>query len=241
MSRLICSAVAALMLNTLVALPCSAHPFHISTAEMEFNSKTGKFEVALKLHANDLERALSLQAGRRINLDLWTEDSSSEDRGSEGKDSEDKDARELRLKQLTTATEAYLTKHFFLTKPGSAQSDSDQQSEKKSSEPDAKTNASQPLTRAKLVGHEFESSWLWLYFELEAASVEGEAVKSLEKLAESPSLLLLQNSIFLDMIDKQINTVSIRFAPKRATLKMTVKEPRHPFEAAWFQSQSETN
>lgn len=33
----------------------SAHPFHTTTAEMEFNSITGRFEVALKIPASDFE------------------------------------------------------------------------------------------------------------------------------------------------------------------------------------------
>ena len=57
---LICSAV---------ALADAPHPFHISTAEMEFNKKTGLCEVSLKLHSTDLEKALAAEAGKRVNLE----------------------------------------------------------------------------------------------------------------------------------------------------------------------------
>ena len=33
------------------------HPFHISVAEMEYNPKSKRFEVSLKMHASDLESA----------------------------------------------------------------------------------------------------------------------------------------------------------------------------------------
>lgn len=33
-----------------------AHPFHTSTAEMEYNAGTGRFEVALKIAASDFEQ-----------------------------------------------------------------------------------------------------------------------------------------------------------------------------------------
>lgn len=36
-----------------------AHPFHTTTAEMEFNSNTGRFEVSLKIPATDFEHIVS--------------------------------------------------------------------------------------------------------------------------------------------------------------------------------------
>lgn len=39
----------------LVSNSVSAHPFHTTTAEMEFNSNTGRFEVSLKIPATDFE------------------------------------------------------------------------------------------------------------------------------------------------------------------------------------------
>src|SRR5687767_2105837 len=37
----------------------TAHPFHTTTAEMEFNAKTGRLEVSLRVLASDLEEALA--------------------------------------------------------------------------------------------------------------------------------------------------------------------------------------
>lgn len=46
-----------------------AHPFHISLAEMEWNTESKRAEVSLKLHAVDFERALSALAGQKIRLE----------------------------------------------------------------------------------------------------------------------------------------------------------------------------
>jgi hypothetical protein len=48
---------------------CDAHPFHASIAEAEFNVKTGKLEVALRLHPVDLEAALRDIHGKAVDLD----------------------------------------------------------------------------------------------------------------------------------------------------------------------------
>lgn len=43
-----------------------AHPFHISTAEVEYDAQTDRLQVSLKLQAIDLEQALARLAGKRI-------------------------------------------------------------------------------------------------------------------------------------------------------------------------------
>lgn len=60
-------AIACLTFSSAVA--ASPHPFHISTAEFEFNRKTGVCEVSLKLHSMDLEKALATEFGKRMNLE----------------------------------------------------------------------------------------------------------------------------------------------------------------------------
>ncbi|RMF37869.1 MAG: hypothetical protein D6753_16760 [Planctomycetota bacterium] len=56
----------------------SAHPFHISVAEAEWNADAQCLEVSLKLQPTDLERALARLAGKRIRVeeeqaDPWIE------------------------------------------------------------------------------------------------------------------------------------------------------------------------
>lgn len=63
------------LLSAFVLVTCGwltaaqAHPFHISVAEMEWNTESKRAEVSLKLHAVDFERALSALAGRKIRLE----------------------------------------------------------------------------------------------------------------------------------------------------------------------------
>ena len=47
----------------------SAHPFHVSFAEAEWNADTKMLEVALKVNPNDLEDALRRRTKRRIHLE----------------------------------------------------------------------------------------------------------------------------------------------------------------------------
>jgi len=54
---------------TLATASARAHPFHVSLAEAEWNAKTGQLEVALKVHATDLEKALRRHSGKPIDLD----------------------------------------------------------------------------------------------------------------------------------------------------------------------------
>lgn len=47
----------------------ATHPFHVSSAEVQWNPKTGNFEVALCVWPADLEKAIALQTGKPTDLD----------------------------------------------------------------------------------------------------------------------------------------------------------------------------
>ena len=47
----------------------ASHPYHVSKSEVEWNSKTGNFEVAMCVWPADLEKALSAKAGKPVDLD----------------------------------------------------------------------------------------------------------------------------------------------------------------------------
>ena len=53
--------------NTIGAEP--PHPYHVSLAEVNWNAKSQKFEIALCLWPADLEKALARQTGRPIDLE----------------------------------------------------------------------------------------------------------------------------------------------------------------------------
>ncbi|MDF1666343.1 MAG: hypothetical protein P1V97_31630, partial [Planctomycetota bacterium] len=47
----------------------AAHPFHVTLAEAELETKTGNLELAIRVKPEDLERALSAQTNRKISLE----------------------------------------------------------------------------------------------------------------------------------------------------------------------------
>ena len=63
------SAVALILLLGIATYAEATHPYHVSLAEIEFNQTTGNFEVALCVWPADLEKALSRQLGRPVDLD----------------------------------------------------------------------------------------------------------------------------------------------------------------------------
>ncbi len=51
------------------AAPARAHPFHVSIAEMEWNERSSRLEVAVKVLPEDLERALRRKTRRHVVLE----------------------------------------------------------------------------------------------------------------------------------------------------------------------------
>jgi hypothetical protein len=214
--------VAALGLpNARAAVP---HPFHISMAEMEYNAKERRLEVALKLHSIDLENALSRQAGRRINV-------------------EKDDIKEL--------VEKYLNQHFQVFAVDSSveasrlpRSLGDQSTQH---EPEDKPAGGEPAlpstwliqgaevaskdanlrSKVNFVGQELETSWLWIYFELKIEP------KRLEQA--SGNRWGMRNTILMDGIRDQLNTVSIRSGSERQSLKFSRRVYLHELKSSWLE------
>ena len=46
-----------------------AHSSHVSVAQADWNAKSQKLEVALRVHAIDLERVIRVRTGKNLNLD----------------------------------------------------------------------------------------------------------------------------------------------------------------------------
>lgn len=172
------------------ALPAAAHPFHISTAEVEFDADSDRLQVGLKVQAVDLERALSAHVGRSMTLDQPQVD-----------------------RQLVD----YLQRVFYLAQetPATAEISSD------AAAPQAPAvSIGRRLSAVHWVGMESQGTWVWLYFELE--------------LPPQRQSLRLVNTVLCDVNVNQINTVTVRHAAQRATLKMTSQQPSARFEATWL-------
>jgi hypothetical protein len=63
------TSIAALCLLLSLSATLNPHPYHVTIAEAELNTKTKKLEVALKLRPEDLERALSARLQKKINIE----------------------------------------------------------------------------------------------------------------------------------------------------------------------------
>ncbi len=63
-----------LVLLGTAASVASAHPFHATLSEIEWNAQTSRLEVAVRVDPGDLERALRARTGRRLVLEHETED-----------------------------------------------------------------------------------------------------------------------------------------------------------------------
>lgn len=188
-----------------------AHPFHISSAEVEFDPKTERLQVSLKVQAIDFEQALSQMVGRRSKL-------------------EQANAEELIV--------AYLARHFYLT-PSPTAMDQAEPTFKETAKyaqqeaytegpftPNSPSQNSPPSSSSvHWVGRELKGAWLWLYFELELP-------RARDRLACEN--LRLVNSVLCECNAGQINTVSVRHAGQRATLKTTSQQPSEKFLSLWM-------
>ena len=58
-----------ILLLNVHAIAFAAHPYHVSLAEIEFNRKTGNFEVAVCLWPADVEKALREREKKPVDLD----------------------------------------------------------------------------------------------------------------------------------------------------------------------------
>ncbi len=58
---------AAIVLGALVST-ARAHPIHASTAEIDYRPAEARLEIALRLFTDDAEAALSVRAGKKINV-----------------------------------------------------------------------------------------------------------------------------------------------------------------------------
>lgn len=192
-----------------------AHPFHISSAEIEYEAASDRLQVSLKLQAVDVEQALAKLAGKRIKL-------------------EQAGVSEWLVK--------YLDRHLYLTPVEAPDAASNSQvkgplvNEPQASGPQVEGKLtidterdSRPVVEAKerplrsrvhWVGSELKGAWMWLYFELELPPARDD--------------LRLVNTVLFDTNTGQINTVSVRHAGQRTTLKLTSQQPSEKFPAQWM-------
>lgn len=199
----------------------ATHPFHSTLAEMEWNSETGKFEVALSLWPVDVEEVLRRdeelleKVGGLIELD-------------------DEDQHEL----LDEALKAYVQSKLALFIP---------QSVSEASADDSTTRDSpRNEQEAKLswLGFEVERDSVWCYFELvpvgpmpsvetnepEADQDDSEADASDEQEADANMILTLRSTLFHELHPDQENSALVKVVGRRFAVRCTVENPRAQFD-----------
>ncbi len=127
-----------------------AHPFHVSSAEIEYNAETRKYEVSLRVQTADLELALARQTKRSIAFE----------------------------KDVDTDRQiaVYLENVFYLSYSPNSKvlvQTANQNLPHKNSDPspiEAKSKSSKLIW----AGKENDGLWVWLYFELEPPTGTGE-------------------------------------------------------------------
>jgi hypothetical protein len=195
----------------------ATHPFHTSLTEMDWNPQADRWEVGIRVDANDLEQAVLKHSGKSISLEKHSADGPIESyvaakfrlmpRGLlPVRSSDDTRQQTMLLGGLSDAqatngspTES-LQKEFIdrrdRVNPMPAQADSNRV-----------TASGEKAESAPMywLGHELEGSWVWLYFELE---VTGPGM---------PTVVV--NSILGEINEDQINILSIRHGNSRYSLQ----------------------
>lgn len=197
-SKIFALYIVAISLSTLGECVAGVHPFHLSTAEIEMNAKTGRVEIALKIHGSDLERALTAgNDGKRVSI---------------GEDT-----------KAHAKIQTYLDKHFVLAADVELLRDSERTA--KSAESSDKTRA-EKVSHSKVVGTEFRDNWLWIYFELELPSSLSKSTNNIP--------WQLRNTLLLDIVDAQINTISVRNKNGRFALRSSARTPVLSLPSDWL-------
>jgi len=118
------------------------HPFHVCIGQMQWSAEESHWEVSLRLHPQDLERAMSSDAGHAISME-----------------DEDFDEKATR----------YLSEQFFIwRRPLTEESATLTEVLSKGFAKEASVDGSSNHDRSQLkwVGKESEKGWLWIHLEM---------------------------------------------------------------------------
>ena len=182
------------------------HPYHVSLAEVNWNVKSHKFEVALCLWPADLEKALARQTGRPIDLE-----------------------KEANIDQLM---EAYIGKHFTIHSTD-AQTKKPKKEQNTPAKELVSGKTTNPITtktqktviapptpiniatatakgdppveapKMKWFGHEADAKQVWLYFEI---------------AGKPGAKWTAENRVFFELNDDQLNHIQWNGSGKTETL-----------------------
>jgi hypothetical protein len=193
----------------------SAHPFHTSSAEMEWNPLNCRYEIALKMLAADLEEALSRQAARAPQL---TPGTGLTDTAREPTTATPARVDLERTLGLDKHVEAYLNKTFRLSVEAAATEAATPRENKEKDHlrsvgvaAETGDGATAHTGALHYVGMELEGASVWLYFELSPPSAQGPHV--------------LTNKLLFEVNSGQINTCILNAGGSKRSLRFTSRLP----------------
>ncbi len=178
------TAILFLFLTVLTSSLC-AHPFHLCVGQMKWNADAKVWEVSLRLHPQDLEKAMSAE----LQIGEHAQPVSIDDAG---------------FSDLATR---YLSSHFYVRSSSLAMNSQEFAAILRSRAHAWTTTASDPTTKGasdqdnsslKWIGMEQERGWLWIHLELTQPSFQTERKK-----------LWIVNRILINAVERQENTVAI--------------------------------
>ncbi|MFO1065770.1 MAG: DUF6702 family protein [Pirellulales bacterium] len=224
MIRLGFLSICVLLFHSAILPSLTAHPFHTSTAEMEWNSQSRRLEVAVRVYAVDVERVLKLRESRISQADKLEFVGRSEQLGPQERsdvknlehpanDSE-RVPNDLKLNEKLLC--GYIRENIFVDV---IESDAEQEGKGAGLESVLKAGGNSSF-RIKdgekpgfhWLGWEAEENWIWCYFELEYPS------QALKASAERKPIRL-HNTLLFDLNATQINTCTLRDGRSKTALK----------------------
>ena len=189
-----------------IATCAASHPFHICVGEMDWDDRRECWEVALRLHAEDLQRVMAAAVGKSV---------------------------ELQPGDLPPELGKVLELHFFISE-SLAGPEPDKGSSRQSTEDNrrpelAKGDAAKSglqgtrVSRLEMVGTEASRGWLWVYFRLYESKPE-----PLEgtPAAKADRVRFLHHTILLDQVEDQSNTLLVRQGNLRKSLTFQADSKR---------------
>ena len=191
-------------------IPCPAnHPFHICVGEMDWDEEKECWEVALRLHAEDLRRAMAGINERDV---------------------------ELKPGDLPPELGKLLEAHFFVAesladqKPDQGSSESSVEEDALAQQPQGDAASNRPqgtkVSRLELVGTESSRGWFWVYFRLHESKPEfPEGTPD----AKAKPVRFLHHTILLDQVEDQSNTLLVRKGKLRRSLAFQADSRRFPW------------
>jgi len=179
-----CCVLFAWIAGTIFSSAAAAHPFHLCVGQMKWNAESDRWEVSLRLHPQDLELSMNLEAARAnpaLNRKYGVEDADFPENAT-----------------------LYINQHLFLRRSADATSlteltailESEARAESKIVS-DGKSG-SEPRSKIKWVGMEQEKGWLWIHLEMQAPAWNSEEEK-----------LWMINELLLDHVPRQENTMAV--------------------------------